>query len=60
MNASDRQYLSRFALDPAIDDGLEELDGSNFSDDIEKAPFDLENILDPIDLTPEDRFPIEN
>lgn len=62
MNASDRQYLSRFALDPAIEYDGEDLDGFDFSysSDAELDPFDDENIQDAEDTIPEDDFLFEN
>lgn len=58
MNDSDREYLSRFSLDPATEYSGE-LDGSNLSYD-ESEPFDDENILDSEDWIMEDDFLFEN
>jgi hypothetical protein len=60
MYDSDRKYLSRFSLDPAIEYGCEDLSGSDFSYDDEMDPFDDENILDAQDSIPEDDFLFEN
>ena len=59
MNESDKEFLSRFALDPEIECGLENLYESYLSDD-EIYPFDDENIPDSNDLIPEDDFLFEN
>ena len=59
MNASDREYLSRFSLDPAIENTFEDLYGSYFSDD-EIDPFDDETISDAEDSIPEDDFLFES
>jgi hypothetical protein len=58
MNDSDREYLSRFSLDPALEYSGD-LDGSNLSYD-ESEPFDDENILDSEDWIMEDDFLFEN
>ena len=60
MYDSDREYLSRFTLDPALEPSLEDLYGSDFSypDDIDQ--FDEENISDSEDLILEDDFLFEN
>ena len=60
MYDSDRQYLSRFTLDPATESSFEDLYGSDFSYDDEINPFDNENIPDSEDLIPEDDFLFEN
>ena len=59
MNNSDREYLSRFSLDPAIEYSFEDLYGSCFSDD-EIDPFDDETISDAEDSIPEDDFLFES
>jgi hypothetical protein len=48
MNASDRQYLSKFELDPAMEDRWEDLYEFDFysSEDEEMDPFDDESIPD--------------
>jgi len=60
MDDSDKKYLSRFALDPAIEYGCEDQYGFDFSYDDEMDPFDDENILDAEDAIPEDDFLFEN
>jgi hypothetical protein len=60
MYDSDRKYLSRFSLDPAIEFGFEDLYGSDFSYDDEIDPVDDENISDSEDLILEDDFLFEN
>jgi hypothetical protein len=60
MYDSDRKYLSRFTLDPAIELSFEELYGSDFSYDDEINPVDDENISDSEDLILEDDFLFEN
>ena len=59
MNDSDREYLSRFSLDPAIEYSFEDLYASYFSDD-ELDPFDDETISDAEDSIPEDDFLFES
>ena len=58
MNASDRQYLARFALDPAMEYRWEDLYGFDFPYSYydEMDPFDDENILDAKDTIPENDF----
>jgi len=48
MYDSDKKYLSRFALDPSIEYGCEDLNGADFPYpcDEEADLFDDENILD--------------
>ena len=60
MRAADKEYFSRFALDPEIDEGLEELYGSNFCYDDETDPFDLDSNSDPQDLLLEDDSLFDN
>ena len=60
MNESDREFLSRFSLDPVIEYSFEDLYGSYFSDDDEIDPFDDKKISDSKDLIPEDDFLFEN
>ena len=62
MNASDRQYLSRFALDPVMEYRWEDLYGFDFyySTDDEMNPFDDESIPDTEDTIPEDDFLFKN
>jgi hypothetical protein len=60
MNDSDKEFLSRFALDPEIECGFEDLYGSYFSYDDEINPFDDENVPDSDDLILEDDFLFEN
>jgi len=60
MYDSDRQYLSRFTLDPATESSFEDLYGSDFSYDDEINPFDNENIPDSEDLILDDDFLFEN
>jgi hypothetical protein len=60
MYDSDRQYLSRFTLDPATESSFEDLYGSDFSYDDEINPFDTENIPDSEDLILDDDFLFEN
>lgn len=57
MNASDLQYLSRFALDPEIECGGEDSYGLEIADDFYR---DNENILDEEDDLPEDDLFFEN
>ena len=58
MNASDRQYLSRFELDPAMEDRWEDLYEIDFysSKDEEADPFDDENIPEADDTIPDDEI----
>ena len=60
MYDSDREYLSRFTLDPALEPSFEDLYGSDFSYDDEINPFDNENIPDSEDLILDDDFLFEN
>jgi hypothetical protein len=60
MNASDRKYLSRFVLDPAIEYGLDDLDESDLSYDDEMDLFDVKNKLNAKDSILEDDFLFEN
>ncbi len=60
MNDSDKEYLSRFSLDPVIDHSFEDLYGSYFSYEEEINPFNDENILVSPDLILEDDFLFEN
>ena len=60
MNYSDKEFLSRFSLDPATEYSFEDLYGSYFSDDDEINPFDDENISDAEDSVPEDDFLFES
>ena len=60
MYDSDREYLSRFTLDPALESSFEDLYGSDFSYDDEINPFDIENIPDSEDLILDDDFLFEN
>ena len=60
MYDSDRQYLARFTLDPAIESSFEDLYGSDFSYDDEINPFENENIPDSEDLILDDDFLFEN
>lgn len=59
MNDSDRKYLSRFALDPDIEYGSEDLHGIDFSlyvsDDDDLDPIYSED-LDPEDPNLDDDF----
>jgi uncharacterized damage-inducible protein DinB len=60
MYDSDREYLSRFTLDPALEPSFEDLYGSDFSYLDEIDQFDDENISDSEDLILEDDFLFEN
>jgi hypothetical protein len=60
MNASDRQYLARFALDPATEYDLEDLFGSDLSYDGEMDLFDVQNKLNAKDSILEDDILFEN
>ena len=60
MYDSDREYLSRFTLDPALESSFEDLYGSDFSCPDEIAQFDDETISDSEDLILEDDFLFEN
>ena len=56
MNASDRQYLSRFALDPAMEFKWEDLYDFDFycREDEEVGPLNDESIPDAEDPIPDD------
>ena len=60
MYDSDREYLSRFALDPETEYGFEDLYGSDFSYEEPMNPSDDENSEDSEDLILEDDFLFEN
>ena len=60
MYDSDRQYLSRFTLDPALGPSFEDQYGPDFFNADEIDPFDDENILDSENLSLEDDFLFEN
>jgi hypothetical protein len=60
MYDSDREYLSRFTLDPALEPSFEDLYGSDCSYPDEIDQFDDENISDSEDLILEDDFLFEN
>ena len=60
MNYSDKEFLSRFSLDPGTEYSFEDIDGSYFSDDDEMDPFDNEKIPDSEDLILEDDFLFDN
>ncbi|MGW8301301.1 MAG: hypothetical protein ACWGNO_04490 [Desulfobacterales bacterium] len=60
MYDSDREYLSRFTLDPALEPSLEDLYGSDFFNTDEMDPYDDENISDSENVLPEDDFLFEN
>jgi hypothetical protein len=62
MYDSDREYLSRFTLDPALEPSFEDLYGSDlfYADEDERDPFDDENISDSEDVILEDDFLFEN
>jgi len=60
MYDSDRQYLSRFTLDPATESSFEDLCGSDFFYDDEPDPFDDEDIPDSDDLILDDDILFEN
>ena len=60
MNYSDKEFLSRFSLDPAIEYSFEDLYGRDFSYEEEINPFDDENISDSEDLILEDGFLFDN
>jgi hypothetical protein len=60
MNDSDKEFLSRFSLDPATEYSFEDLYGSYFSDDDEIDPFENEKIPDSEDLILDDDFLFEN
>jgi hypothetical protein len=60
MYETDRKYLSRFALDPATEYGLEDLCGSDLSYDDEMDLFDVENKPNTKDSILEDDFLFEN
>jgi hypothetical protein len=57
---SDRKYLSRFALDPATEFGLEDLYGSDLYYDDEMDLSDVENIRNQKGSILEDDFLFEN
>jgi len=56
MNASDRHYLSRFALDPAMEFKWEDLYDLDLycPEDEEMDPFDAENNMGAEDPIPDD------
>jgi hypothetical protein len=58
MNSSDRQYLSRFALDPVMEYRWEDLYEFDFYclEDEEIDPINDENILDAEDTNPDDEI----
>ena len=60
MNDSDKEFLSRFSLDPLIEYNFEDLYGSDFSYEEVINPFDDENILDSEDLILKDDFLFDN
>ena len=60
MYDSDREYLSRFALNPEIEYSWEDPFGSDFSYDDEMDPFDDESIPDAKYLILGDDFLFEN
>jgi hypothetical protein len=60
MYDSDRQYLSRFTLDPALEPSFEDQYGPDFFNADEIDPFDDENILESENLSLEDDFLFEN
>ena len=62
MNASDRQYLSRFELDPAMEDRWDDLYEFEFyaSKDEEMDPFNDESIPDADDTIPDDEILSKN
>jgi hypothetical protein len=60
MYDSDREYLSRFTLDPALEPSFEDLYGSDFSYADDTDQFDEENISDSEDLILEDDFLFES
>jgi hypothetical protein len=60
MNDSDKEFLSRFSLDPALESSFEDLYGSYFSDDDEINPLDDENMPDSDDSILKDDFLFED
>ncbi|MDH3723058.1 MAG: hypothetical protein OET21_04035 [Desulfobacterales bacterium] len=60
MNDSDKEFLSRFSLDPLIEYSFEDIDGSDLSYYDEIKPLDDENILGSEDLIVEDDFLFDN
>jgi hypothetical protein len=61
MNDSDKEFLSRFSLDPALESSFEDLYGSYFSYyDDEINPLDDENMPDSDDSIQEDDFLFED
>ena len=60
MYDSDREYLSRFTLDPALEPSFEDQYGPDFFNADEIDPFDDENILDSENLSLKDDFLFEN
>ena len=61
MNESDKEFLSRFSLDPETECSFEVLYGFDFSyGEEEMIPLDDENISDAEDSIPEDDFLFEN
>ena len=60
MYDSDREYLSRFTLDPALESSFEDQYGPDFFNADEIDPFDDENILDSENLSLKDDFLFEN
>ena len=60
MYDSDREYLSRFTLDPALEPSFEDLYGFDFFNADETDSLDDENISDSENLSLEDDFLFEN
>ncbi len=60
MDDSDREYLSKFALDPAIEYGGEDLSATDFAYDEALDPYDDKKSLDAEDLILEDDFLFED
>ena len=64
MNDSDKEFLSRFSLDPALESSFEDLYGFDvsyeFTYDDEMDTFDDVNIRDAEDTIPRDDFLFKN
>ncbi len=59
MNVSDREYFSRFAMDPALENGHDDLYGFEFSFDSQADSLDNENLIES-EVMLDDDFLFEN
>lgn len=60
MNVSDMKYLSKFAMDPALEYEHDDLYGFEFTFDGQADSLDNENLLESDDLLEDDEFLFEN